>query len=51
MRERRPVYRGLLRDHDFPGKGPRVTCRHTHGVDVVWSARHGLKPYQEKGTR
>ena len=35
----RPLGRGLVRDHDAPLRG-RSGCRHTHGLEEVWSARH-----------
>ncbi|GAB49344.1 YihY/virulence factor BrkB family protein [Mobilicoccus pelagius] len=35
----RPTRTGLARDHDAPLRG-RLGCRHTHGLEDVWSARH-----------
>lgn len=40
-RLRRPRSCGLPRRHDHAGRGARVGCRHAHGLDIVWSARHG----------
>ena len=31
----------LPRRHDHPGRGAGLGCRHSHGLDIVWSARHG----------
>lgn len=36
----RPHARNLSRDHDRPVRGYGVSCRHTHGLEEVWSARH-----------
>lgn len=36
----RPRARGLSRDHTTLTRGPGVSCRHTQGLDDVWSARH-----------
>lgn len=41
-RGHRPRAAGLPRRHDRPGKGGGVGCRHAHGLDIVWSARHGV---------
>lgn len=36
----RPRARGISRDHTNLTRGQGVTCRHTQGLDDVWSARH-----------
>lgn len=37
-----PRTSSLPRRHDHPGKHAGIGCRHTHGLDIVWSARHGV---------
>lgn len=50
-RRGRPRLRALPRRHDYPGRGAGVGCRHAHGLDIVWSARHGVTtPLGEKST-
>ena len=36
----RPRARGISRDHTTLTRGQGVSCRHTQGLDDVWSARH-----------
>lgn len=38
-RPERPTLSALPRDHAAPLRG-RLSCRHTHGLEDVWSARH-----------
>ncbi|STD13815.1 Uncharacterised protein [Dermatophilus congolensis] len=38
----RPTRHALPRRHDNPGRGAGIGCRHSHGLDIVWSARHGI---------
>lgn len=45
----RPHATGLSRDHTHLQRPAGVGCRHTQGLDEVWSARHAPVPPAEQG--
>ncbi len=49
-RRLRPHRAPLNRSHTSPGRPPGVNCRHTAGLDDVWSARHAGTVLSDKDT-